>query len=183
MPIADGTICTVNSQLDTVAADDAGLGKHADHEKGAVYFLYAHEAETKEGRRSVRFYSINGLWAIPESCLVPTSTLADWEPIEYRSPEPDANGQYQFIQWDGGRGEWEADGSREYFPTPEAAAEWLAKQTEDTVVDLERAETKAAKLLQRVVDHAANWSVWEAGFAEIDRDIRAYLLTQEKQEE
>lgn len=134
--IADGTVCTVDSSLDWVAASAAGLHTKADHEKGPVKYLYKHKAETKDGLRYVRFYSINDLWAIPEQCLVPVaapSALASWEPIEYRS-QPDANGDCDFIQWDGIKGGWMVLSDAvtwatpEVFPTPEAAAEWVAKE-------------------------------------------------------
>lgn len=62
--------------------------------------------------------------------LVRENPLAGWEPIEYRSPTAN-DGYYEFIRWDGFRGKWEAVDHNEWFNTPEAAAEWLTKETKD----------------------------------------------------
>jgi hypothetical protein len=126
----DGTVCRIDTTLDPKAAVYCGLCATSD--TGPVERLYEHPVSL-EDTTPVTIYSVGGAWAVPESCLVAVDPLASWEPIEYRS-QPDANGDCDFIQWDGGMGGWMVLDdfpswvTKEVFPTPEAAAEWVASQ-------------------------------------------------------
>lgn len=118
----DGTVCRFNFHADPDTADEWYLEEDQVAE-GAVTWVCEEDGQ--------QVYIMDGAaYFFPEDTLVAVDPLASWEPIEYRS-QPDANGDCDFIQWDGVVGGWVADGysnAPRTFPTPEAAAEWVAKE-------------------------------------------------------